>query len=577
MHIARQLGRYHLLDRIAVGGMAEIYRAKTFDSQGIEHLVAIKRVLGHLAEDDDLLQMLVDEAKIATLLDHPNIAKVYEFVRSGEEYFIAMEYVDGPDLRSLLDRSKSLDVELPIEHAAYVIMRSLEALEEAHSKTDGAGQALNIVHRDISPSNVIVSYEGQVKLCDFGIAKAKLSRVQTRVGVIKGKVKYMSPEQAMGHSLDGRSDLFSCGSVLYELLTAQPPFTADNEMALIFRVRDAKATKPSRVNPKIPSELEKIVRKMMNRSLGGRYATANEAAVALRQFLQGFAPDYTPSKLGRFLRKLYAADIERDLRKLEEFVIERGDPNAMGFNLLAEVLGEGAPYTRFSPMPLLTALREQQEEAIETRLMPRMPAPEYRLPADVDLHDLKTEILDEEEREGRFLKRKHRKRPGADHHHNRMRETQAGTGVYDLRFQPPDPDASTQPKQAPQPMLGQPAGAPPPPLGPPPALGQPAGPPPSAPPAPAPEDQSTIDEGPETQPGGLEERQTAPRHDTSMVVEVPHDPPPLPPPPLEGAPYEGAAFNAPPADTDVHGMDTDVFDLPQHAPRPPSDDDDRSR
>ncbi|MCK5797315.1 MAG: serine/threonine protein kinase, partial [Deltaproteobacteria bacterium] len=293
MHVAQQLGRYHLLDRVAVGGMAEIYRAKTFDSRGEEHLVAIKRVLAHLAEDDDFLQMLVDEAKIATLLDHPNIARVYEFVRVGDEYFIAMEYVDGRDLRSLMERIRAHKMQIAPEHAAYIMMRALDALHAAHTKTDGADQPLNIVHRDVSPSNVLVSFSGQVKLCDFGIAKARLSRVQTRVGVIKGKVKYMSPEQALGHPLDGRSDIFSCGSVFYELLTLQPPFTAENEMALIFRVRDAKTTRPSRINPNVPVALDKILRKMMNRSLGGRYATALDAAIALRSFLQDYAPDYT--------------------------------------------------------------------------------------------------------------------------------------------------------------------------------------------------------------------------------------------------------------------------------------------
>lgn len=436
MYIARQLGRYYLLDRIAVGGMAEIYRAKTYDSRGEEHMVAIKRVLGHLAEDDDFLQMLVDEAKIASLLEHPNIAMVYEFVRVGEEYFMAMEYVDGRDLRSLLDRSRAEGVELPVEHSAYIMMRVLEALHAAHIKTDGTGQPFNIVHRDISPSNVIVSYDGHVKLCDFGIAKAKHSRVQTRVGVIKGKVKYMSPEQAMGRTLDGRSDIFSCGSVLYELLTKQPPFTAENEMALIFRVRDAKCQKPTRFNPDLPPALEKVLRKMMTRSPGARFQTALEAADALRVFLQTHAPDYTPGRLGRFLRSLFTQEIERDLRKLEEFVIEQGDPRATGYNFLAEVLGEGAPYTRFTPMPMLTAMREQQEEAAHTRLMPRVPSPESRLPADVDLHDLKTQILDQEEREQRILKRKHRKRPGADHHRDRMRETQVGTGLYDSPVKP---------------------------------------------------------------------------------------------------------------------------------------------
>ena len=143
--VAQQLGRYHLLDRVAFGGMAEIYRAKTFDSQGHEHMVAIKRVLRHLAEDDDFLQMLVDEAKIATLLEHPNIAKVFEFVRVGDEYFIAMEYIDGKDLRSILDRCRAEGIWIPFDDCAYIAMRALDALQAAHDKTDGAGRPLDIV------------------------------------------------------------------------------------------------------------------------------------------------------------------------------------------------------------------------------------------------------------------------------------------------------------------------------------------------------------------------------------------------------------------------------------------------
>jgi eukaryotic-like serine/threonine-protein kinase len=428
MPVAQQLGRYHLLDRIAFGGMAEIFRAKTFDSRGQEHLVAIKRVLRHLLEDDDFLQMLVDEAKIASALDHVCIAKVYEFVRVGDDYFMAMEYVDGRDVRSILDRCRSEGAWLPAEHCAYIMMRIADALHAAHEKCDGAGRPLHIVHRDVSPSNVLVSYHGQVKLCDFGIAKATLSRIQTRTGVIKGKVKYMSPEQAMGRTLDRRSDVFSAGSVLYEMLTKQPPFHADNEMELIFRVRDAKYSRPTRHNPDVPDALDKILRKALARSPAARHQTAAELATDLREFLQESVPDYAPSRLGRWLRQMFAADIEQDLRVLEEYELGSADPAALGQNLIAEVLGEGATYTQFSPVNPDTAV----EAETDTKMMPRMPTPESRLPADVDLHEMKTEILDPKERVSRRLKRKHRKRPGTGHQRDRDRNTQRATMALPL-------------------------------------------------------------------------------------------------------------------------------------------------
>jgi eukaryotic-like serine/threonine-protein kinase len=186
---AIQLGRYHLLDRIAFGGMAEIYRAKTFDDQGRVHMVAVKRILGHLARDDEFIKMLVDEARIASLMQHESIAKVYEFCHASGEYFIAMEYVDGKDCRTILDRCRAQRRWIPPELCAYVMACLLRALHTAHQQTDKDGRALHLIHRDVSPSNVICAYAGEVKLCDFGIAKATLSTVQTRSGVIKGKVK----------------------------------------------------------------------------------------------------------------------------------------------------------------------------------------------------------------------------------------------------------------------------------------------------------------------------------------------------------------------------------------------------
>src|SRR5512140_1236607 len=239
--------------------MAEIYRAKTFDGQGQPHLVAVKRVLAHLAEDDDFIQMLVDEAKIASVLRHINIARVYEFARAHGEYFIAMEHVDGKDMRTVLERCRAKKKPIPPEHAAYICAEVGAALHAAHSAVDSRGRPLRIIHRDVSPSNIICSYAGEVKLCDFGIAKATLSRVTTKTGVIKGKVKYMSPEQALGRKLDHRSDLFSLGTCMYEMLTAQPPFVAQTEVELIFAVRECRKRPLSELRGDVPPHLEAII------------------------------------------------------------------------------------------------------------------------------------------------------------------------------------------------------------------------------------------------------------------------------------------------------------------------------
>ncbi len=351
MRRAQQLGRYHLLDRIAFGGMAEIYRAKTFDATGQPHLVAVKRVLAHLAEDDDFIQMLVDEAKIASVLRHPNIARVYEFARAHGEYFIAMEHVDGKDMRTVLERCRSKKKPIPPEHAAYITAEVGSALHAAHSAVDHRNRPLRIIHRDVSPSNIICSYAGEVKLCDFGIAKATLSSVTTKTGVIKGKVKYMSPEQALGRKLDHRSDVFSLGSCLYEMLTRIPPFTATNEMDLLIKVRDAKYRPVSELTPGIPHELEQITDKCLTRSRANRYQTAAEAEHDLRAFLRKFMPNYSRSHLGRFIRKSFAQEIERELRMLEEFVMADDVSDDVGENMMKRDDDFEPPEVPFQPKP----------------------------------------------------------------------------------------------------------------------------------------------------------------------------------------------------------------------------------
>jgi len=348
---AQQLGRYHLLDRIAFGGMAEIYRAKTFDATGQPHLVAVKRVLAHLAEDDDFIQMLVDEAKIASVLRHGNIARVYEFARAHGEYFIAMEHVDGKDMRTVLERCRTKKKPIPPEHAAYICAEVGAALHAAHSAVDSRNRPLRIIHRDVSPSNIICSYAGEVKLCDFGIAKATLSRVTTKTGVIKGKVKYMSPEQALGRKLDHRSDVFSLGSCLYEMLTRIPPFTATNEMDLLIKVRDAKYRPIAELTPGIPPELEAIADRCLTRSRANRYQTAAEAETDLRAFLRKFMPNYSRSHLGRFIRKNFAQEIERELRMLEEYVLTDDVSDDVGENLMGADENFEPPEVPFQPKP----------------------------------------------------------------------------------------------------------------------------------------------------------------------------------------------------------------------------------
>ena len=375
--------------------MAEIYRAKTFDAHGQPHLVAVKRVLAHLAEDDDFIQMLVDEAKIASVLRHANIARVYEFARAHGEYFIAMEHVDGKDMRTVLERCRTKKKPIPPEHAAYIAAEVGSALHAAHSAVDSRGRPLRIIHRDVSPSNIICSYAGEVKLCDFGIAKATLSRVTTKTGVIKGKVKYMSPEQALGRKLDHRSDVFSLGSCLYEMLTRIPPFTATNEMDLLIKVRDAKYRPISELTPGIPHELEAICDKCLTRSRANRYQTAADAEGDLRAFLRKFMPNYSRSHLGRFIRKMFAQEIERELRMLEEFVMTDDVSDDVGESLMPRDEDFEPPEVPFQPKPTSVSIAALSSESASTDFsgdsnfttMPKVDRP-------ADIHRATTVILE---------------------------------------------------------------------------------------------------------------------------------------------------------------------------------------
>jgi serine/threonine protein kinase len=210
----RQFGPYRLTQQIATGGMAEIHLAKTKGIEGFEKYVALKMIHPNFSSDDHFVQMLIDEAKISVQLQHVNIAHVFDLGRVEDTYYIAMEFVDGSDLFKILRKSSEQDRHMPIECATYIAKEVCSGLDYAHHKRDAAGRSMGIVHRDVSPQNVLISHAGEVKLVDFGIAKATMRAKQTAVGVIKGKYYYMSPEQAWGDPVDHRTDIFSAGILL---------------------------------------------------------------------------------------------------------------------------------------------------------------------------------------------------------------------------------------------------------------------------------------------------------------------------------------------------------------------------
>ena len=351
MRKTRRLGRYHLMERIAYGGMAEIFRGFTHNREGFRRDVAIKKLLPHYVEDKQFIDMLTDEFKLVSLLRHPNIAEVYELNELEDTLLIAMEYVDGKDLRSVVEKARESSLTLQFDDIVYILARALDGLHHAHVARDSQGQPLRIVHRDFSPSNILIGYDGTVKICDFGIAKATHNQVQTKTGIIKGKVKYMSPEQAFGRKLDWRSDIFSAGSVLYELCTGSAPFQAPNEIDLIFAVRDADATPVREVNPHVPSALASIIERAMTRSRSGRYQTSRDFRDALLNFLRSHNPSYRRTRLSRFLKKIWAAEIERELRAMEAYVLDASPALDYGRNLIADALGPNAVYSEFHPDP----------------------------------------------------------------------------------------------------------------------------------------------------------------------------------------------------------------------------------
>jgi eukaryotic-like serine/threonine-protein kinase len=312
-------GKYYLLERINVGGMAEVFKAKTFGVEGFERLLAVKRILPNIAEDEEFISMFIDEAKIAVQLQHANIAQIFDLGRVEGSFFIALEYVHGRDLRSIFDRMRSRGDSLPVSMACYVMMQVCEGLDYAHNKRDAQGRQLHLIHRDISPQNVLIGYEGEVKLIDFGIAKAAGKASTTQAGILKGKFGYMSPEQVRGLPIDKRSDIFAVGIVLYELLTGERLFVGETDFSTLEKVRNVEIVPPSSYNKKIPPELERLILKALARDPEDRYSNAIDLHDDLQSFLYSVGEFYSRKDLSAWMKKTFAMEIEEDNAKLEQY------------------------------------------------------------------------------------------------------------------------------------------------------------------------------------------------------------------------------------------------------------------
>jgi serine/threonine-protein kinase len=278
------LGRYQILARLATGGMAEVYLARHGELTGFKTLVVVKKVLPHLAQNPSFIAMFLDEARIASLLDHPNIVRIHEVGRVDDEYFLAMELVQGKPLWTLIRHSEQMKETLDHKLAALVASQAAAGLQHAHELKDQAGTPLGLVHRDISPQNILISFEGSVKLIDFGVARAMGRLNETATGKMKGKVAYMAPEQTRGEDVDARADLFSLGVVLWEMVTGRRLFRRDNEFATMRAVLDDAIDPPSRIAA-VPSDLDYIVMRALSRDRARRYQTAEEMRIDLDHFV----------------------------------------------------------------------------------------------------------------------------------------------------------------------------------------------------------------------------------------------------------------------------------------------------
>jgi len=336
-----QLGRYQLLALLATGGMAEIYLARQTGIKGFERLVVIKRILPHLARTERFVEMFFDEARIAAQLNHPNIVQIYDLGQEEDEFFISMEYLEGESLGYLVREARRGQRYVPAHLSAGIVAQVCDGLDYAHKFLDEVGRPMKIVHRDVSPHNIIVLFSGGVKLVDFGIAKAASKMHQTRVGTMKGKLTYMSPEQCLGEDVDARSDVFSMGIVFWELLTRRRLFKRQNEAVMIQAVLNAPIPLVRDIRPDISIDLEAIVYRSLQRDRTERFQTAGEMGAAIRECLRHQGAAAGIAEIAEFSGQVFAERARTKRRLLED--IKASGSKKMSLQVLKPETDESLP------------------------------------------------------------------------------------------------------------------------------------------------------------------------------------------------------------------------------------------
>lgn len=313
-------GKYLLLEKLAAGGMAEVYLAKSIGANGINKFLAIKRILPQYSDHPEFIEMFKEEAKIAVNLNHGNVVSIFDFGVERGQFFLVMEYVEGQNMRQVLNHMKKENKDFAIDQIVYMVKEVASGLDHAHRCLDGAtGRPLNITHRDMSPQNIMLSFEGEVKVVDFGIAKAENQVEHTRAGTIKGKFGYMSPEQADGQAVDLRTDIFSLGIVLWELLAKDRLFVAQSEAATLRRVRECQIPSLRKINPNIPPELERICNKALAKDRSLRYQTAAAFHKDLNRFLNVQYPEFSTQEFSKYMKSLYNKMYVENRKKFADF------------------------------------------------------------------------------------------------------------------------------------------------------------------------------------------------------------------------------------------------------------------
>jgi eukaryotic-like serine/threonine-protein kinase len=363
-------GKYQLQRKLAEGGMAEVFLAKQAGVEGFEKLVVIKRILPSLLAEQEFVRMFINEARLAARLNHPNIVQIFDLGKIDDLYFIAMEYVHGEDIRSLVVESNTATSRPPAGIICRILTDTLAGLHYAHTRVGTDGKPLGLVHRDVSPQNVLVTYEGSVKLVDFGIAKAtRATSEQTQAGLFKGKFSYMAPEQTRGQPIDARADVFAVGILLWELLTWRRLFKKNTEMATLIAVSEEPIAPPKQIRPDLPDELNRIVMRALARPLSERYGSAQEMRADLEALIRAQGWEADALSVSSFMRETFAAKLkaqEADVRaaglaSLDDFLLTVDEGTRVTWMQAAHV-----QHTPSAGLP--TAPSDAPSETVETEL-----------------------------------------------------------------------------------------------------------------------------------------------------------------------------------------------------------------